>query len=119
MTRYLLLISDDEATWQATTAEERDRVFAQHEKFQKALAERGMTIVDGAELTASREGRTVRHEDGRLVVTDGPYTESAEQIAGFYLVESDDYDALTEVAGELTLTEDRIEIRPMNPGMSS
>ena len=43
-----------------------------------------------------------RDAAGRVVVTDGPFAETAEQLSGFYLVESDDLDDLLQISATLT-----------------
>lgn len=102
MTTYVVLLPGDETTWENATPEEQAAVFAKHEEFSRALAERGHTITGGAELTHSRTTRKVaRKADGSLVVTDGPYAETVEQLSGFYVVESDDLDDLLEVCAIL------------------
>lgn len=114
MTTYMVLIPGDENTWEAAAPEHRDAVHAQHERFAKALAERGHTVTGGAELTHSRETRQVRHVDGEVRVTEGPYAETTEQLTGFYLVETDDLDGLLECVALLTASaEDVVEVRAL------
>jgi hypothetical protein len=112
MTTYAILLPGDEDHWATVSAEERTRVYAEHDRFSKALAERGHRVVGGAELAHSRSARTVRQRpDGGMVVTDGPYAETVEQLTGFYLVESDDLDDLVDVCGILAATGDTVEVR--------
>ena len=114
MTSYVVLLTGDENAWESAPPEDRAAVYARHEEFSKALAERGHQVVGGAELGHSRTTKRVRRDpSGSLVVTEGPYTESAEQLGGFYLVESDDLDDLLEVCAILADTEDGIEVREM------
>ena len=58
--------------------------------------------------------KVVRRTDRGTLVTDGPYAESAEQVGGFYLVESHDLDDLLAVVGELARTEPVVEVRPIH-----
>ncbi|KAA1425938.1 YciI family protein [Nocardioides antri] len=102
MTTYVVLLPGDEDAWEALSPEEQGTVFARHEEFSRALAERGHTVTGGAELTHSRTTRQVRRNaDGGVAVTDGPYAETVEQLSGFYLVESDDLDDLVQVCAIL------------------
>lgn len=110
-TTYAVLLPGDESMWEAATPEHRAETYATHEKFAALLAERGHTITGGAELTHSREARVVRQTDSGLEVTDGPYAETAEQLTGFYLVETDDLDDLVQVVGVLAGPEGGVEIR--------
>ncbi|NYJ00078.1 hypothetical protein HNR19_000776 [Nocardioides thalensis] len=101
-TTYVVLLPGDEGAWERATPEEQAAVFARHEEFSRALAERGHNVTGGAELTHSRTTRKVaRDAAGQLVVTDGPYAETVEQLSGFYVVESDDLDDLVQVSAIL------------------
>src|SRR3954471_5714943 len=100
MTEYAILLTGDEDRWANATAEERAATFARHERFTVALRERGHTVTGGAELAHSRGAKVVRGTTGAVSVTDGPYAwghlplagEAAEQLGGFYLVQTDDLD---------------------------
>jgi hypothetical protein len=108
MTRYYLLIPNVEAEWQAKTESERDALFAVHEKFAALLAERGHTDLRyGAALDLPSTAVTVRASG----ITDCPYTETAEHLAGLYVVESEDRDDLVECCKLLATVESSIEIR--------
>jgi len=63
-----------------------------HTEFSRVLAERGHTITGGAELRSTRTAMTVRGTAESVTVTDGPFAETAEQLGGFYVVETDDLD---------------------------
>ncbi len=102
MTTYVVLLPGVEDAWQRASAEERAAVYAKHEEFARVLAERGHRVTGGAELEQSRDAKQVtRDAAGRVVVTDGPYAETTEQLTGFYLVESDDLDDLLQVSAIL------------------
>lgn len=118
MTTYVVLLPGDEAGWESATAEQRAEVYARHEEFAGALAERGHKITGGAELADSGATKQVGKDDGgNVVVTDGPYAETVEQLTGFYLIESDDLDDLLQICAILTGNfgqagaEDAIEVR--------
>ncbi|MFC7404228.1 YciI family protein [Georgenia alba] len=115
MTEYVVLLPADESTWERATAEQRAAVYERHREFARALAERGHTVTGGAELTHSRETRQVRRDDGRVVVTDGPYAETVEQLSGFYLIESDDLEDLLEVCALLADGDGAVEVRATVP----
>jgi hypothetical protein len=111
MTTYAVLLPGDESTWDNATPEHRTTTYALHEKFAKALAERGHTITGGAELTHSREARALRGSGAEAVLTEGPYAETVEQLTGFYLVESDDLEDLVEACRILSGRDGGVEIR--------
>ncbi len=110
-TTYVVLLTGDENRWEAMSADEQAAVFARHEAFATALAERGHTVTGGAELTHARGTTPLREVDGEAVVTQGPYAESVEQLGGLYVVESDDLDDLVDCARLLLDDDGAIEIR--------
>jgi len=112
MTTYVVLLPGDENAWEALSAEEQAAVFAQHEEFSAALEARGHTITGGQELTHSRTTKQVsRGAGGEVLITDGPYAETVEQLSGFYTVESDDLDDLLQVCAILADGDGTVEVR--------
>ncbi|MFJ9058121.1 YciI family protein [Streptomyces sp. NPDC102409] len=72
--------------------------------------------VEGMPLRPAAETRTVRVRGDRVLVTDGPFAETTEWIAGYDLVEAADLDEAIEVAASHPMaTGGRIEIRPVEP----
>lgn len=115
MTDYVIMFpSDDEAEWEAGTEADHQVTFDIDAEFGRLLENRGGAISGGAALTHSREARTLRRRaDSSVMVTEGPFAESAEQISGFFLVRCDDYDALVEAAQVLLRAHPVVEIRPV------
>lgn len=112
MTEYVILLPGDEATWEQATPEHRAAMYGRHEEFARTLQARGHKVTGGAELTHSRTAKQVRRgSDGDVLITDGPYAETVEQLTGFYIVESDDLDDLLQVCGILADAEGTIEVR--------
>jgi hypothetical protein len=67
----------------------------------------------GVRLRPAREAVTLKVRDGQVVVTDGPFAETKEQIGGFELVVCDDLDDAIEIAaGHPAASRSSIEIRP-------
>jgi len=73
------------------------------ESFNKELAETG-ELVDTTGLTAPVHARRIQLQGGVPVVTDGPYPESEEVLAGYWIVECDSFDRATQIAAELAHT---------------
>jgi hypothetical protein len=111
MAKYVVLIPGNESAWDALAQEEKERVFGAHQEFAKLLAERGHTFVEGAELVPSSEAKIVSGSLDDVTVTDGPYAEAAEQLTGFYVIDTDDLDDLLECVGRISGAEGRIEVR--------
>ena len=71
------------------------------ESFGKELAASG-ELVDARGLTAPVHTRRIRLREGAPVVTDGPYAETEEVLAGFWLIDCESVDRATEIAARLT-----------------
>jgi hypothetical protein len=115
MTQYLVLLPSPEARYATSTEQEKQDLHQAHTDFVELLGRRGHKMVGGAQLTPSSQARVARGSAvDEVTLTDGPYAESAEQVAGYYLVESDDVDDLAQVCGRLMATpfHPAIEIRP-------
>jgi len=113
MTTYAVLLPGNEAAWADASEEQKQEMYGHHREFARLLAERGHKQTGGAELTPTAEARVLRTDsDGAQTVTQGPYAETAEQLSGFYLIESDDLDDLIECCKVLGRGESAIEIRP-------
>jgi hypothetical protein len=85
----------------AWSAEEFAAMGAFMESFNKELGESG-ELVETRGLTDPVHTRRIRLQDGIPVVTDGPYAETAEVIAGYWIVECASFDRATEIAAQLT-----------------
>jgi len=70
------------------------------EAFNRELADSG-ELVETRGLTAPAHARRLRTKGGVPVVTDGPYAETTEVLAGYWIVECDSFDRATEIAGRL------------------
>jgi hypothetical protein len=65
-------------------------------------------------LQPARTARTVRVRDGHVNVTDGPYTEAKELVAGFYLIDAKDWDEAITLAAKIPPARvGGIEVRPV------
>jgi len=57
---------------------------------------------------------TVRRRNGKLSITDGPFAETKEQLAGFYLIEARDLNEAIQVAGGIPAARvGSVEVRPV------
>jgi hypothetical protein len=115
MSRYVVMFpADNEAEWEAGSEADHQAVYDNDMEFVKLLEARGGSVTGGASLTHSSQARTIkRGPHANVLVTEGPFTESAEQVSGFYIVTSDEYDALVEAAQVLTRSHPVVEIRPV------
>jgi len=104
---YLLFICND-PTAPAYVAEE-DTI----EEWLADVDGRGVRQT-GNRLRPASDATTVKVRDGRLVVSDGPFVETKDWIAGFDVIECDDLDAAIEVAAKHPMARfGSVEIRPV------
>lgn len=108
--RYLMLVCVDqdhspEDAAAAPTLDEWDRTIAAHGEW-----------IMGDRLRPTEDARTIRVRGGQLLVTDGPFTESKEWIAGFDVLEAPGMDAAIAIAaGHPMAHRGRIELREFWP----
>jgi len=70
--------------------------------------------IDGAALQPVHTATTVRVRNGKVTMTDGPFAETKEQLAGFYLIDAKDLDEAVEVASKIPPARvGSIEVRPV------
>jgi hypothetical protein len=97
--KYMLLIYGNTETWDALGAEGMDEVYAAHRAlFEEMKANGEFVAADG--LTTV-DARVVQVRDGVPAVTDGPFTEAKEVLAGYYLVDCSSLERATELAAKL------------------
>ena len=87
--QYLLIIYSDEKFRDEANLQD---ITAAHMRLGAELRESG-AMVGGNRLRTSDTATTVRTQNGVQSLHDGPYAETREQLAGYYLVEAPDLDA--------------------------
>jgi hypothetical protein len=104
--KYLLLICVAEGT--KVTPEE-----ANPDQWVAEMTERRVRLL-GSEVGRARDTTSVRVRDGELQLTDGPFAEAKEQMAGFDLIECADLDEAIEVASKHPVARfGTVEVRPL------
>jgi len=98
--KYLLLIYMNPTLFEALSQEERDAVFSGHDELLKHIKETG-EMVGFVALADPSQSKTVRVRDEAAVVTDGPYVEAKEFLAGYYVVECETVERAAELAGRI------------------
>jgi len=109
--RYLLLIYEDEAVWNALPPEEQRRQIAGYDDVRRRAEDAGH-LVAADHLAPIAAAKTVRRRGGRLTTTDGPFAETKEHLGGFYLVECDEAQALAYAALVPSVASGSVEVRP-------
>lgn len=111
--RFVLLCCSDEEHWSALTEAKQDEIMAAYRRWVDEQVAAGR-YVSGGKLAASGTATTVRKQDGKPVLVDGPFSEAKEQIGGFHVVECRDRDEAIAIAqGIPTLpVGGTVEVRP-------
>lgn len=112
--RYLCLIYWNEHQLATLPADELNRLNAAHLDFNDELRASGQ-LVEAEALQPSSASACLRIRGGKPVITDGPFTEAKEMVAGFYLLEARDRDEALRIAARFpSAAYSTIEVRPVH-----
>ncbi|WP_226703798.1 YciI family protein [Microbulbifer elongatus] len=110
--KYLALVYYDEKLMEQKSQEEWDVLNQECISCVEDLSESGHYIT-GSPLMPTSSATTVRVRDKRTTVTDGPFAETKEQLAGFYMLEAKDLNEAIALAGKIPPARyGSIEVRP-------
>jgi len=113
--QYLLMLHAEEGQWGKMSAEDQAKGLAAYGAFTQALKDSGRLVASGR-LALSDTAKTVRTKGGKTVVMDGPFAETKEQVAGFYLFEAEDDAVAAEWAARCPgAAHGVVEVRPTWP----
>ena len=111
--RYMLLICTEESTVAALSPEEGSGMMAEYGAFMEEMGRRGV-LQGGERLRPTTDATTVQVRDGELLVADGPFAETKEQVGGYYVVECKNLDEAIDVASKIPGARlGTIEVRPI------
>jgi hypothetical protein len=109
----MLLICNDEEAIEALGPDEHATATAEYAAFGEEMDRRGV-LRAGEQLRPATAATTVRVRDGEVLVADGPFAETKEQIGGYYVVDCRDLDEAIEVASMIPgARHGTIEVRPI------
>jgi hypothetical protein len=113
--RYMMLVYSTEGP-DGLAPEDMERMTAGHRTVMDEAAGKGALV--GAEpLAPTSTATTVRVQNGKALVTDGPFAETKEHLAGYYIMDCENLDEAIEWAAKIPTAcqgnEGCIEIRPM------
>ena len=111
--KYLCLIYVDETKLREAPPAHVDEV-AQQCLDQTRKLEGAGHLLAAERLESVLAATTVRHEGGKVTVTDGPFAETKEQLAGFYLIDAESKEEAVEIAAKIPAARiGGIEVRPV------
>ena len=110
--RYALLMRADESA--VISSDERSRRVAACASFEDQMRERGVLLAS-EQLHPTQAATTVRcWEGGDIMVSDGPFAETKEQVSGIFIVECKDLDEAIDVATSVPAAwYGTVEVRPV------
>jgi hypothetical protein len=113
--QYLLLIYNAESQWDAMAEDEHAAIYKEFGAFTQGIVASG-NFKGGNQLHPVSKATTVRVENGKTLVTDGPFAETKEQLGGYYLIEAADLDEATTIAARIPAARmGSVEVRPIVP----
>jgi hypothetical protein len=120
--KYVLMIYSNPATWEhpmflhqqeQLAPEERDAQLADFSALMHEIAASG-ELVDTAALADPADSRVIRVRDGALAVTDGPFADAKEQMAGYFVLDCATPERAAEIAARFPDARNAgIELRPV------
>lgn len=111
--KYLCLVYYDETKMQQLSQQEWDSLNRECIGCVEDLSNNGH-FLDGAPLLSTETATTLRMRDNKPLITDGPFAETKEQLAGFYMLEARDMNEAIRLAEKIPPARyGCVEIRPV------
>lgn len=111
--KFMLLIYNDTTMLEDLPAGEADAMMRDCLTHADELRDKGR-LLDSQMLEEPRTARSVRIRGGRVMATDGPFTEAKEMLGGFNLIEARDMDEAVRIAAEFPWAQTGcVEVRPV------
>jgi hypothetical protein len=111
--QYMLLVYTNEKAFQTMAPMQREQAMGAYIAYTESLRKAGV-LKSSDRLRPTADGTTVRIENGKSQVLDGPYADTKEQLGGFYIVDVPDLDsALSWAARCPGASHGSVEVRPI------
>jgi hypothetical protein len=111
--KYMLLIYGNEAGMLSASKETASQSMAAYSAYTEAMKKAGVHL-GGDRLRPTSAASTVRVANGKTQVLDGPYAETKEQLAGYYMIDVPDLDAALSWAARCPgAANGTMEVRPL------
>lgn len=117
--KYLCMGYHDEKIWAAMSDTQRNALVKETFDYQGVLKKNGH-YVEGKALQGAATAATLRFDGGDMAVTDGPFTETKEQLGGVMVLEARDLNHAIQLMSQLPCMRagGSLEIRPINEELS-
>ncbi|MCO5222943.1 MAG: YciI family protein [Thermomicrobiales bacterium] len=111
--KYLCIAFQDQEKLDAYSDEEFAQIMERVEFYLDDLNTHG-NLIDASRLQPASSGAVIQVRRGNMLVSDGPFIETREQIAGYYLIEANDLnDAIRLAAKSPSAQLGTVEVRPL------
>lgn len=111
--KYLLLVHHHEESFSRMSEDTRKDMLSESIQLCHQLDDKGQYI-HAAPLQSVATATVVRVRDGQRSVTDGPFVETREQLAGYFLIDAKDLNEAVEIAGRIPGARiGAVEVRPV------
>jgi hypothetical protein len=111
--RYLCMVCYEQKTLDKLSKSDFDALVAESLAYDDELRQGGHYLYSGA-LQSVETATTLRVKSGKVLITDGPFAETKEQVGGFLVIEARDLDEATRLASKIPpIRLGSIEIRPI------
>ena len=111
--KFMLIVHHDEEAFQKIEKEKRQRMLAESIELTHQLHAAGQ-YVHASPLQPAATAVMVRVREGKPLVTDGPFIETREQIAGYFLINARNLNEAVSVAGRVPGARiGTVEVRPL------
>jgi hypothetical protein len=111
--KYLLMIYGNQEKWASVPAQEWPEAIARQDAFNRRYRETG-ELLGAYGLADAARARLVRRVDGQPAVTDGPYLETKEYMASFYLLDCESEERALAIAADMPFADaEPVEVWPV------
>ena len=111
--KYLMMIYGNQEKWASIPAGEWPEAIGRQDAFNRKYAGTG-ELLGAYGLADAVQARLVRREDGQPAITDGPYLETKEYMASFYLLDCENEERALQIAADMPFADsDPVELWPI------
>jgi hypothetical protein len=110
--KFMVTLITDGSSMEGMTPEERGEFAQGMGEFMGEIGSAGVLLHTDA-LAPAADARTLRRKSGKVVITDGPFAETKEQIAGYMVLECKDLDEAVGWVEKMPVTDGAVEVRPL------
>jgi hypothetical protein len=109
--QFMLAMVGEESGWD-DPGDDMEKVMAEMERYNRSLVEAG-ALVDGAGLMHPSEASTLSFSADGPTVSDGPFAETKEHLAGYWVIQVDSKDEALEWAKKIPIQDGKVEVREL------